>query len=59
MVAQIRNDPERFKFIRERFRMGRWGYVEEIEGIVIFLATPAPDFIVGQTIYIDGGWTIW
>jgi NAD(P)-dependent dehydrogenase (short-subunit alcohol dehydrogenase family) len=31
----------------------------ELEGIVIFLASPASDFITGQTIYIDGGWTAW
>ncbi len=59
LVAQLRNDPERFKFINERTPMGRWGYPSELEGIVIFLAAPASDFITGQTIYIDGGWTIW
>jgi len=57
MVKQIKNDPERFKFINERTPMGRWGYLPELEGIVIFLAAPASDFITGQTIYIDGGWT--
>lgn len=57
MVAQIRNDPQRFKFINERTPMGRWGHLHELEGIVIFLAAPASDFITGQTIYIDGGWT--
>jgi NAD(P)-dependent dehydrogenase (short-subunit alcohol dehydrogenase family) len=59
LVAQLRNDPERFNFINERTPMGRWGYPPELEGIVIFLASPASDFITGQTIYIDGGWTIW
>ena len=59
LVAQLRNDPERFNFINERTPMGRWGYPREIEGIVIFLAAPASDFITGQTIYIDGGWTAW
>jgi NAD(P)-dependent dehydrogenase (short-subunit alcohol dehydrogenase family) len=59
LVAQLRNDPERFAFINERTPMGRWGYPPELEGIVIFLASPASDFITGQTIYIDGGWTIW
>ena len=58
LVAQIRNDPERFKFINERTPMGRWGYLPELEGVVIFLAAPASDFITGQVIYIDGGWTI-
>ena len=59
LVTQIREDPERFKFINERTPMGRWGYLPELEGIIIFLASPASDFITGQTIYIDGGWTIW
>lgn len=59
LVAQLRGDPERFNFINERTPMGRWGYPPELEGIVIFLASPASDFITGQTIYIDGGWTAW
>ncbi|MFP4088096.1 MAG: SDR family NAD(P)-dependent oxidoreductase [Desulfobacteraceae bacterium] len=57
MVKQIRNDPVRFNFINERTPMGRWGHLPELEGVVIFLAAPASDFITGQTIYIDGGWT--
>ena len=59
LVTQIRDDPERFKFINERTPMGRWGYLPELEGIIIFLASPASDFITGQTIYVDGGWTVW
>ena len=59
LVAQLRNDTERFNFINERTPVGRWGYPPELEGIVIFLASQASDFITGQTIYIDGGWTAW
>jgi NAD(P)-dependent dehydrogenase (short-subunit alcohol dehydrogenase family) len=59
LVATLRNDPERFRFINERTPMGRWGQPEELEGTVIFLAARASDFITGQTIYVDGGWTIW
>lgn len=59
MVKQIRSDPERFNFINERTPMGRWGHLPELEGTVIFLAAPASDFITGQTIYVDGGWTVW
>lgn len=59
LVKPLRNDPERFNFINERTPMGRWGYPHELEGLVIFLASQASDFITGQTIYIDGGWTIW
>jgi NAD(P)-dependent dehydrogenase (short-subunit alcohol dehydrogenase family) len=59
LVAQLRNDPERFNFIVERTPMGRWGQPDELAGLVIFLASHASDFITGQTIFIDGGWTIW
>ena len=59
LVAALRDDPERFRFINERTPMGRWGQPEELEGTVIFLASRASDFVTGQTIYVDGGWTIW
>lgn len=59
MVEQIKKDKERFNFINERTPMGRWGYVEEIEGLVIFLASSASNFITGQSLLIDGGWTAW
>lgn len=59
LVASLRSDPDRFRFINERTPMGRWGQPEELEGTVVFLASRASDFITGQTIYVDGGWTIW
>ena len=57
MVKQIFNDPERLEFVKNRTPMGRWGKLPEFEGIVIFLASSASDFITGQVICIDGGWT--
>ncbi len=59
LVAQLRNDPKMYQFIKDRTPMGRWGQPEELAGIVIFLASRASDFITGQAIFIDGGWTIW
>jgi gluconate 5-dehydrogenase len=59
LVAQLRNDPERFQFITERTPMGRWGQPEELVGTAVFLASRASDFITGQTLYVDGGWTAW
>ena len=59
LVAALRNDPERFRFINERTPMGRWGQPEELEGTVVYLASRASDFVTGQTVYVDGGWTIW
>jgi NAD(P)-dependent dehydrogenase (short-subunit alcohol dehydrogenase family) len=59
LVATLRGDPERFRFINERTPMGRWGQPEELEGTAVFLASQASDFITGQTIFVDGGWTAW
>jgi NAD(P)-dependent dehydrogenase (short-subunit alcohol dehydrogenase family) len=59
LVAALRNDPERFRFITERTPMGRWGQPEELEGTLVYLASRASDFVTGQTVYVDGGWTIW
>jgi NAD(P)-dependent dehydrogenase (short-subunit alcohol dehydrogenase family) len=59
LVASIRHDPERFAFINERTPMGRWGQPEELVGTIVYLASAASDFVTGQTVYVDGGWTIW
>jgi NAD(P)-dependent dehydrogenase (short-subunit alcohol dehydrogenase family) len=59
LVAPLRNDPERYNFIIERTPLRRWGQPEELSGVVIFLASKASDFVTGQTIFVDGGWTIW
>jgi NAD(P)-dependent dehydrogenase (short-subunit alcohol dehydrogenase family) len=57
LVTQIRNDPDRMQFITGRTPMGRFGKLPELEGLVIFLAAPASDFMTGQIVCIDGGWT--
>ena len=44
LVAQLRNDPERYRFIVERTPMGRWGQPEELAGVVIFLASRVVGF---------------
>lgn len=59
LVAALREDPERFRFINERTPMGRWGQPEELEGTLVYLASRASDFVTGQTVYVDGGWTTW
>ena len=37
---------------------GRWGEVEDFEGLAIFLASSASDFITGAVIPVDGGFSV-
>ncbi len=37
--------------------IGRNGRLEDLDGLTIFLASPASDYITGQVIHIDGGFS--
>lgn len=44
-------------WLRQRTPAARWGQTHELIGAAVFLASPAADFVNGQTIYVDGGMT--
>lgn len=52
----LREDPERNKAILERIPTGRWGKPEDLQGAVVFLASPTSDYVNGYTLAVDGGW---
>ncbi len=45
-------------FIERNTPMRRGGRLEELSGALLLLASDASSFITGQTIVVDGGWTI-
>ncbi len=51
-------DPHGQEFIRKRCPMGRTGELRELDGALLLLASKAGSYITGETIVIDGGWTI-
>jgi gluconate 5-dehydrogenase len=53
----LADDPVFDEWLRKRTPAGRWGNLEDLHGIAIFLASGASDFVNGQTIYVDGGIT--
>ncbi len=52
----LRNDPVRSKSILDRIPSGRWGTPEDFKGAVVFLASPASNYITGSIMLVDGGW---
>jgi gluconate 5-dehydrogenase len=49
-------DDERFsEWVRGRAPAGRWGRVDDLVGALLFLASPASDYVCGQMLYVDGG----
>ena len=50
--------PETVEEIIEKTPLGRSGKPEDVAGVMLFLASPASDFITGQTITVDGGYIL-
>jgi len=59
MNQPLMDDPEAYKDFVAKIPMGRWGELDEIGGLAVFLASDASSFITGAGITIDGGWTAW
>lgn len=57
MNLPILDDPELNQRFISRIPMGRWGNVEEIGKLAVFLCSEDAGFITGADILIDGGWT--
>jgi len=50
-------NPDFDAWLRKRTPAGRWGRLEDLHGVAVFLASGASDFVNGQMIYVDGGIT--
>jgi 2-deoxy-D-gluconate 3-dehydrogenase len=55
-TAALRADEARNRSILERIPAGRWGAPEDLKGAIVFLASPASDYVNGTTLAVDGGW---
>ncbi len=45
--------------IKDRTPMGRIGKLEELAGSAVFLGSEASNYITGQTLFVDGGMTVY
>ncbi len=52
----LRDDPMRSRDIMARIPAGRWGMPDDLKGAVVFLASPASEYVHGSVLAVDGGW---
>ena len=57
LTAPVASDPVRWKAMADRTFMGRNGEFDDLRGIALFLASRASDYVTGQTIFVDGGFS--
>jgi gluconate 5-dehydrogenase len=57
LTAAAACDPVRSAALAARTMMGRNGQPADFEGIAVFLASRASDYVTGQVIFVDGGFS--
>lgn len=57
LTSELVDDAEFTAWVQRRTPAGRWGAVDDLIGPLVWLSSPASDFVNGQTIYVDGGMT--
>jgi NAD(P)-dependent dehydrogenase (short-subunit alcohol dehydrogenase family) len=55
--AHIAADPELMATLAARTMVGRNGRAADFAGVTVFLASRASDYVTGQTLYVDGGFS--
>jgi len=55
LTAALVADENFSTWVRGRTPAGRWGRLADLIGPLLFLASPASDFVNGQILYVDGG----
>jgi NAD(P)-dependent dehydrogenase (short-subunit alcohol dehydrogenase family) len=55
--AHVARDPERMAAMAARTMVGRNGQAADFAGVAVFLASRASDYVTGQTLYVDGGFS--
>ena len=50
-------DPEVFAQLTAKVPLQRWGELSELQGLALYLSSPASSYVTGGAFLIDGGYT--
>jgi 2-deoxy-D-gluconate 3-dehydrogenase len=56
LTTALQGNPQREPEILARVPMHRWGTPDDLKGAVVFLASPASDYVSGIVLPVDGGY---
>jgi len=58
LTRKTRSDPGTNQRVLDHIPAGRWGEPADLMGAVIFLASPASDYVNGHLLVVDGGYLV-
>ncbi|MEO8506136.1 MAG: SDR family oxidoreductase [Betaproteobacteria bacterium] len=57
LTARVFADPARAAALAARTMVGRNGELDDLRGTLVYLASRASNYVTGQTLFVDGGFT--
>jgi len=58
-AEKFKNNSELYDFTIERTPMKKWGESSDIANACVFLASDLSNYVTGEVLTVDGGWSAW
>jgi 2-deoxy-D-gluconate 3-dehydrogenase len=59
LTKPMLDDPDFQQDVMNRIPLGRLAQPEDLFGAILFLSSASSSMVTGQTLFVDGGWTVW